>query len=184
MFSKSLCIVVLVILVAHFVECYPGGAGGCTGGKAAVGGSHLSTTGGKKVLSNTLAKKKITISVGGVSVAAGKTVSVATGKAQTIKVAGTGMEGVMIRVQAPKGVSTTGALAPGKLTKANSYCKSPIVGITQKSSKSQSSYTGTIKFSSPTKGVILDITVVYTNSDKTSEYAYGQVKVDFVKKRL
>jgi hypothetical protein len=180
MISKSFCVVWFAIVLVHFVTCYSSGAGGCDGGKAAVGGSHTTKLLGS-VLKRTLAEKKIKVSVGGVDVAEGKTVSVATGKTHAIKVEGVDMKGVLIRVKAKSGVSTKGVLTAGTDTQLASACASPVVGVTHKSSTKRKLFSGNIKFSSATSGVVLDITVVYKNSLLKSEYAYGQVKVNFVK---
>lgn len=179
MISRFLVICLCIFATSLYVECYPSGAGGCKGGKAAVGGTHKFKLIGS-VAKKTLAEKKVKISVGGVSVLEGKTVSVAAGKSHTIKVNGTDMKGILVRVKAKNGVSTKSVLTPGSLTQAAKVCASPVVGITHKSNDKQKSYTGTIKFQKATSGVILDITVVFINSLTKSEYAYGQLKVDFV----
>ena len=173
-------VALLFVVLLSTVVCYPNGAGGCTGGKAAVGGEHTSAS---QVLSRTLAQKGVKVSVGGVTIAAGGTGVVAYGKTQTIKITGSNMEGVLIRVQAPSGVSTSKVLTAGSGLKVTSVCKSPVVGVTQKSSSKVSSYSSTINFPTSTKGVILDITIVYSTGRKSSEHAYGRVKVDFTKKR-
>lgn len=177
----------LCVIVARYVEAFPSGAGACPGGMAAVGGSHLSTAKGKKVLSRSFAAKKISISIGGVSVAEGKTISIAAGKTHAI------MDGILIRVQAPTGFSTKGVLTPGIGTQTAKVCPYPVVGLTHLSDddneKSQNevesveeddSFTGNIRFKKATKGVIFDLTVVFKNSKTISEFAYGQVKVNFI----
>ena len=178
--SKSLTFISLLLaLIVSTVVSYKTGAGGCTGGKVAVGGSHLTA---KKVLSRKLSDKGVKVSVGGVTIAAGSTGVVAYGKTQTITITGSNMKGVLIRMQAPSGVSTKNLLVAGSGLKSAPVCKSPVAGVTHKAYKASSSYTSTVKFPASTKGVIFDISIVYENESSEAEHAYGRVKVDFTKK--
>jgi hypothetical protein len=136
----------------------------------------------RRVLSRKLADKGVKVSVGGVTIPAGSTGVVPYGKTLTIKVTGREMQGILIRVQAPSGVSTKGVLIPGRGLKSANVCKSPVVGVTHRDDDDVNSYTSTIKFAKATKGVIFDITVVYENDDELAEHAYGRIKVDFTKK--
>lgn len=177
MISKALFILFVASFVACRVESFSTGAGACTGGTAAVGGAHL-VTGAK---SWKLADKKIKVVIGNVTVSEGKTATVPTAKSLVIRVTGKQMAGILIRVQAPKGVSTKSVLSAGTTTQKAQVCASPVVGITHKSNTKRNAYRGKIKFNKETKGVIFDITVVFSNTYGSSEYAYGQVKADFVK---
>jgi hypothetical protein len=161
------------------VSAFKEGSAACNAGKSSVGGDHVSTKGGKKVTSNTLKNAGIIISFNGITVAEGGTATVKSNTATVFKVSGKSMKGIAVRLGAPSGVSTTGVLVPGNGLKILSKCKSPSVGITHKKSTTVSSYTSTIKFPSVTTGVVLDITIVFTNGDKSASHAYGKVTVNF-----
>jgi hypothetical protein len=163
------------------VESYDNGAGSCVGGKTAVGGDH--TKSGKTIKATTLKAMGITVKVGGVAIAEGGKGIASFGKTVPILVSGKNMKGVLVRVQAPSGVSTTNVLTPGTGLKLCSKCASPVVGVTHTSSKTVSSYSSNIKFGKSTTGVILDITVVFSLSDKSATHSYGRVTVDFTKAR-
>jgi hypothetical protein len=179
-----LCLSLVLISVTNdsvtiTTEAFPSGAGACVAGKSSVGGSHKSKSGGKKVIPKTLTNAGITILIDGIAVAEGGKATVKSNTAIAIKVSGKAMKGVNIRVGAPSGVSTNGVLTPGSGLKLNSFCKSQSVGVTQKKATSVSSYSSTIKFPSATNGVVLDVTIVFKNTERQATHAYGKVTVDF-----
>lgn len=154
------------------VHAFPSGAGSCTGGKAAVGGPHTSTATGKTIKSNTLAAQKVTVTIAGKTYAAGTTISLKSNTNHAVKVSGIGMKGVLVRL-------STGTITAGTNAQTASVCTSPVVGITHKSNTVVGSYGGTIKIPKATKGVTMDITIVYNANSKSSSYAYGKITVNF-----
>ena len=185
--SKSLINVSLffALLTCNFVISYPDGAGGCSGGVPAVGGSHLTA---KTIVSRTLSKKRVKVSVGGITMAVGRTVVVPYGKSLNIRVSGPTMKGILIRLRAPYGVSTTDVLIPRPGLKRALVCKSPAVGVSHVNNTEVNVYQSVVRFMQPTPNVALDITIVYENENEgdnngevesESEYAYGRIRLNF-----
>jgi hypothetical protein len=164
------------------VYAYPNGAGGCAGGKAAAEGYHLATVAGKKVFPKTLGAKGVKFTIGNVTIAAGSSGVASYGKIVSINITGSNMKGILIRVQAPNGVSSSNALVPGPGLQKCQYCTAGIGSATHKVAKLNNWFGSTIKFINATKPVIFDITVVFSNNATISEFAYGRVLVNFTKK--
>ena len=178
MIYTSLIISLFLAFIASNVKGFEEGAGGCAGGKAAVGGSHLTK---RTVVSRTLAQMGVTVSVGGVTIAPGTRGVVPYGRTLTVRVNSRDMEGILIRVQAPSGVSTRGVLTPGRGLQVARACRSPVVGVTHTYDTSRNSHVSQVRFPNPTRGVIFDITIVYENEFNYAEHAYGRIIVDFTK---
>jgi len=179
MLHKSVVISLFLAFLVSNVRSFENGAGGCVGGKVAVGGPHLTQP---TVVSRTLAQKGVTVSIGGVTIAPGKTGVVPYGRSLTIRVNSREMEGILIRVQAPSGVSTRGVLTPGRGLQMARACRSPVVGVTHMDDFYRSSFVSQVRFPNPTRGVIFDISIVYENDENRAEHAYGRIRVDFTQK--
>jgi hypothetical protein len=168
-----------LLLIVNLTAGYSNGSGSCVGGKAAVGGNHLtqpSTQGG------TLASIGAKVSIGNIelSTTAATDVPVGSDLTLTVDLTGGAYTGLMVRLQAPAGTSTTAALNAGTNTKlATDVCVAPVVGISHTSSSSKSSSSGTVRFDQAVNGVILDVTVVVENNNSKSRYAYSSYTVNF-----
>jgi hypothetical protein len=168
---------IVIQLFAWIITGTPDGAGGCEGGKAAVGGIHLLG----EVISLTLEQAGVKVKLGGEVLSVGSTVLVPSDIPYEIRVESSTSDfiGVLIRVEAPAGVDTAGALTPDTNTKLAGVCGlAPIVGITHFDKDLKSFANGTIIFENNYKGVIVDVTVVFSVKG-VSKFAYSRFLLDY-----
>jgi hypothetical protein len=184
---RSQLFVVLVLLVwkpnVVVIQAYSNGAGSCAGSTAAVGGLHLESSGGHAVVSGTLAGSGTVVTVGGTILdpSSGQATTVPIGQDLLINVESgdVGYLGVLVRLEFPNDVDTTGALVAGANTKVASVCTAPVVGITHMNANEKKSSTGTIRLDEAVDGVNLDVTVVFANGASGSVYSYTGFILNF-----
>lgn len=147
------------------VDAYPSGAGGCMGGAAAVEGYHLDTADGRPVVGGTLADGAIRVTVGDVLLDANTVNEIPAGQDLLVGVEADDLSflGVLVRLQAPDGVDTTGALIPGANVGPANACASPVVGFTHTDSEEKMMATGTLRLDEESDGITLDVTIVFLN---------------------
>lgn len=170
---NNICNVLLLVLFASYnVQCYPSGAGGCAGGKAAVGRPHQWRFFGlREVKSYSLTQKNIIVTLGGFPLSSAPTGFI-QGVDYQIQVVGQNIKGLLFRVPGLKG-----DLLPGEQTKIARFCRNPVAGITHTNAATKNSLKGSIQFNE-SKSYEIDITVVFENGFfSKSEYAYGKVKI-------
>lgn len=170
-----------LFLLLNSVAGFPGGAGGCGGGSAAVAGFHLSDGNDRPVVPGTLLDGVIRVSIEGIELTPGSPVDVPTNKDLiiTVEAGDIAYLGLLIRLEAPAGVDTDGALVEGANTQVTATCSAPIVGITHTNNEEKTMSTGTIRFDEGVDGVQLDVTVVFLNNDNGSAYVYSRLPVNF-----
>lgn len=181
MTPRSFAAALLVLLVSSQVDAFPGGAGGCEGGMAAVGGFHLDTSNNRPVVPGTLSDGAIAVTVGGTTLNANTTVDLPVGQDLPIAVLAEDIPylGVLVRLQAPSGVDTTGALVPGANTQIAAVCAAPVQGITHTNNSQKTMAMGMIRFDEQVLGATLDVTVVFINGDAGSAFVYTGFQVNF-----
>lgn len=178
------------------VGSFPTGAGSCIGGQAAVSGSHLDFGPGSPSRRvggfGTLAEGNVTLRLGGSSVRADSTVTVLSiGKdvSWTLSAGKLPIRGFLVRVQAPGGVETAAAITCGVNQTLSSTCAPPIIGCTHTERSDKFNVTGgSLRFDNVTRGVKVDVTVVFQNNfavsgstdTPASLYAYSSFNVDFL----
>jgi hypothetical protein len=183
MMPSSIAVSLLALFVCNLlgVHAFSTGAGGCEGGMAAVGGMHLDDSNGRVVRESTLAQGAIEVSIGSQILSTATTTDVPIGQDLVLSVIANDIQykGVLVRLEAPSGVATAGALMPGANTQnAIVVCKAPIVGITHTDNSEKNMATGTIRFDEEVLNVALDVTVVFENS-AVSAYVYSRLLVNF-----
>ena len=148
---------------------------------AAVGGSHLDATGGRYIISDTLANFGVVVQIGTTVLDVSVVNDFPIGQDLQISVNTTAgsYKGVLFRLEAPTGVNTAAALLPGTNTAFASVCVSPIIGITHTNSNFKEISTGTIRFDEEVLNVVLGITVVLGYDATVSIYGYSEFKVNF-----
>jgi hypothetical protein len=167
------------------VQCYSTGAGGCEGGVAAIGGYHLNTDGGRPVDINTLEVAGIVVRIGDTVLSAGTSADFPTGQDLDISVSATQIPflGFLIRIQTPDDVSeSTGTIVPVDTETAQpaAVCVAPVQGVTHLNSNPKLAANATIRFDQAVEGVIVDVTIVFTNGVPASISAYTGYTVQFV----
>jgi hypothetical protein len=175
-------VLALLLICTTTVTSFPNGAGGCLGGMAAVGGSHLDTVGGRPVTNNTLLAGGVEIRIGNTTLDVNAPLDVRISANHTITVASTQfpIRGVLIRLEAPDGVDTTFALTPGSLMQNAVRCVAPIIGTTHINNTDKPELTSTIRFDESVESIFLDITGVFINNAAGSVYVYSRYVVNFV----
>lgn len=170
-----------LLILVYQVTAYPNGAGGCAGGMAAVNGSHLDSSNGRPVVPGTLADGAINVTVGGILLKNDTTTDLPTGQNLVVSVDAMSIayKGVLVRLQAPSGVNTTGALIPKQNTMYEATCLAPVIGISHTSPSEKKKASGTVRFDQEVLGATFDVTVVFINNAKGSAYVYTGFKVNF-----
>ena len=179
--TVTLLICSLLLSASKEVKSFPTGAGGCEGGIAAVGGSHLGLSDGRVVSNNSLETGGVTVQIGNFTLDTNSPLDLATLENHTITIISSQfpIRGILIRVEAD-GADTSTILTPGPLTKEAIACVAPIVGTTHIDSSDKSELTSVIRFDENLDSVILDITGVFVNSPDGSVYVYSRYLVNFV----
>ena len=162
------------------VDAFSTGAGGCNGGMAAAEEFHLDESNGREVRGGALIDGEIVVSIGGQILTVTNAIDVPIGEDLLLSVNAEDIEykGVLVRLEAPSGVDTGGALLPGANTQVAQVCSDPIIGITHTDSATKSMSTGTIRFDEEVLNIALDITVVFENS-VVSAFVYDRLLVNF-----
>jgi hypothetical protein len=167
------------------VTGFPDGAGGCEGGVAAAGGSHLDSS--KTILAATLFEGGIAVFVGDTQLEPSRTDEFPIGQdlpiqvvAQAVSGDPVAFKGVLIRVEAPDGVPDAfNAIIAAENTQQASVCEAPVGGITHFNRDEKTVASGTIRFDEEVLGVTLDISVVFLNEATASAYAYTRFTTNF-----
>ena len=163
------------------VDSFPTGAGGCAGGMAAVGGSHLGQSDGRVVSNSTLETGGVTVQIGNITLDTNAPLDLTILEDHTITIISTEfpIRGILIRVEAD-GADTSTILTPGLSTQAAMACVAPIVGTTHIDSSDKSELTSILRFDESLDSVILDITGVFVNGPDGSVFIYSRYYVNFV----
>jgi hypothetical protein len=171
----------LLLTVTTIVTGFPNGAGGCDGGMAAVGGTHLGGD-GRPVSNNTLLSGGVNVIIGNTTLDTNIPLDVSISMNHTITIISTQfpIRGILIRLQAPDGVDTTNILTPGLLLQDAEACVAPIVGTTHIDNSDKTEVSSTILFEEIVDAVYLDITGVFLNGVSGSVYVYSRYVVNFV----
>jgi hypothetical protein len=179
--TAAMMVVPSLLLLVDPATAWPKGAGGCEGGVAAVGGLHLDKSDGRAVAPGDLFQGVIRVTIQGQELDPATPKDVPTNEDLLITVEAGDLPylGLLIRLEAPNGVDTKGALVKGANTQNSGQCKPPIVGITHFNREEKKMATGTIRFDEEVDGVQLDVTVVFINSDQGSAYVYSRLPVNF-----
>jgi hypothetical protein len=180
--TKLICQVLFVTLTFQdalnfsTVLANPFGSSSCTGSEAAVGGIHLASF--KVVDELSFADAGLTILLNDVAVDDKSNVELAKGTDYVLSVNGSGMRGVLIRLEGGA-VDTAGALQPKSNTKVAEACEAPIVGLTHKNPLRKNAFEGMVRFDVDASNIIFDITVVLKNG-LVSRFAYGAFTANFL----
>lgn len=163
------------------VDAFSSGAGGCEGGMAAVGSTHLDNSNGRPVMSGVFEDGDIQVMLDGVVITPNTPMDVPIQQDVMISVNALDVSylGILIRLEAPSGVDTVGSLVPGANTQLANACSSPIIGITHTDSTEKTMVTGTLRFDTEVSDVILDISIVFVNNNDGSAYVYDRFNVNF-----
>jgi hypothetical protein len=172
-------VLMLVALVAN-VKGFSTGAAGC-GPAPSVGGAHLDNVAPKtvEVLPFKSVSRPVTFSIGGKAIEIGGTATVNALSSTEVKINGTLVKGVLIRLSSSDGYDLTDTILPKLNTKIAGACTSPVVGITHTAAFDKPEVSGTLKF--PTKSdtpIDVDVTVVFFNSDTRSIYTSAKFKIN------
>lgn len=180
MFSKTVIVFATVLLsLCTSVHSFSTGAAGCAFNPP-VGGAHVDLAGGKvkKELDWTDATKSLALKVAGKTYQPNAVIKVPTGQSYEVEVSGTNIKGVLLRFEGPFGYNLTETILPKTNTKNAGACKYPRVGITHVSGADKPSVTGTLQYSVvPEANLVLTATVVFSNSDALSEFAFTTFEV-------
>jgi hypothetical protein len=167
---------VAITLLASSAHAFPNGAGGCSGGEAAVMGFHLSTSGGKVITTGSLADGGVGLVLDGVPLDPMATTArnFSTSDIHVLTLAGLSpYRGMLVRLSSPSGVDTTSSLleTSDDLQDAGA-CSAPVVGITHTNSNLKNAQS--MQLSMPSEGEItIDVTVVIANNSTDSIYYYS-----------
>ena len=162
--------------LAPTAQAFSTGAGGCAGGTAAVGGpGHLrdgATTG-------SLADGGVTISVGGVDLAAGAILDATVMEEVTITATagGDAFKGILVRLESGA-TDMTGVLASSSsLLQDAAACIAPVAGITHNSPEEKTSVD--VAMMPDAAGTVqMDVTVVMLNNGDGSIYYHDTFTVE------
>jgi hypothetical protein len=176
-------IYVAIALLSSSAHAFSTGAGGCSGGQAAVMGFHLSTNGGKVTTTGSLADGGIGLLLDGVPLdaAAATAKNFSADEPHVLTVAGTSdYRGMLVRLSAASGVDTTSSLleVSEDLQDADT-CVAPVVGITHTSSNLKNAQSMSLQLLSEGE-VTIDVTVVVANNSTDSIYYYSSYTLNAV----
>jgi hypothetical protein len=181
--TRLLLVSILFTFFPVSVLPYSDGAGSCVGGQAAVFGSHLSNT--KTKTTGTLQQGKLTLSVDGIVIPSGGTITVKYDSSTTLVVEGEkDYKGILYRLEAASGTDTTSLLytSPGTVnTKISGECDPTITGVTHSNADLKNKVPAVLDIDKE-ELFYLDITVVVENTATSSEYYYTRYPVNVVKK--
>jgi hypothetical protein len=167
---------VAITLLASSAHAFSSGAGGCSGGEAAVKDFHLSAQGGKASTTGSLADGGVDLLLDGVPLdaMAATARNFSAADIHVLTLSGTSpYRGMLVRLSAPSGVDTTSSLleVSADLQDAGS-CSAPVVGITHTNSNLKNAQSMSLFL--PSEGeVTIDVTVVFANNSTDSIYYYS-----------
>jgi hypothetical protein len=165
---KLIAPLLLLSVALNAATAYPNGAGGCSGGQAAVRGYHLQSG----YETGSLGKGGVTIILDGNTLDPGGRANFTTGEDHALTVSGSFL-GILVRLQADKGVDTSAALSENSnLLQDASVCTAPVVGITHNSGTEKNGAEITLRLDE-SSDVSLDITVVLENGSGGSKFYYS-----------
>jgi hypothetical protein len=149
-------------------SAFPNGAGGCSGGEAAVRGSHLQSG----FETGSLGIGGFAVILDGNTLDPSGQVSFTTGEDHVLTVSGS-FTGILVRLQADNGVDTSAALSENSnLLQDASVCSAPVVGITHNSRAGKNGAEITLRLDEPSD-LVLDITIVLENVSGSSIFYYS-----------
>lgn len=177
---QFLLAVVFSILV-HKSNAFSTGAAGCVGGEAAVGGFHLDDDDNRAVIPGPLEAGAIAVSVGDVVLDPDETTNLPIGQDLLIEVLAQDIEykGMLVRLEAPAGIDTSGALTVGLNTQTAAVCTAPLVGITHTNNSLKLLSTGMVRFDEEVLDATLDVTVVFLNNGSGSAFVHDTFELNF-----
>ncbi|GKY90714.1 hypothetical protein MPSEU_000044800 [Mayamaea pseudoterrestris] len=157
----------------HYATAFPTGAGGCSGGGAAVQGEHLD--GSKDLTSGSLEEAGFQVLLDGTQLSESDDFVIEVGKDAVLTLVATGgtpFKGVLMRVEASDvDVQDTAALTPSDNVQNAGVCAAPVGGVTHFNNDEKTSASATLRFDTATD-VTLDVTVVVANDDSESIFYY------------
>jgi Reeler domain len=164
-------VAVTVATLYRSADAFPAGAGGCTGGEAAVGASHL--VNGK---TGSLADGGLSVSLDGVPLIAGSTVAFPVGTSTGITVTSSAkpFKGFLLRLGETGGVSTDAAFSFNSMDIQKASACFDVGGITHMSKSAKTSVSATLNLPNAAAAMPLDVTIVIVNNETGSEYYYSQ----------
>jgi hypothetical protein len=165
---KLITPLLLLGVALNGASAYPSGAGGCSGGQAAVQGSHLQSG----YETGPLGNGGFAVILDGNTLDPAVGVSFTAGEDHTLTVTGS-YTGILVRLQADSGVDTSAALSEtSSFLQDASVCNAPVVGISHNSRASKSGAEIILRLDEPSD-VTLDITVVLENDSGGSIFYYS-----------
>jgi len=181
-----LFLLAVIFLTKRTVTAFPTGAGGCAGpGEPAVGGSHVDTVGEggnpRLVTAGNLNDGAIQVTIGDVVLDPNtvNTLPISEDLLVAVEALDIPYRGVLVRLQAPDGVDTQGALIPGANTKsADDVCQAPVLGITHTDRSEKTLATGTFRFEEEVDDIALDVTIVFINGKYTRAMVQCNIQWD------
>ena len=172
------------------VEAFPGAAGGCPAGIAAVGQPHID--GGRPETTGPLLQGGVTLSLNGVPLE-GKPAEFRLGEVNelVLEASGSPMKGFLIRVGPPQGAENSVDLRESIFPAdeedtlsqiAESACVSTeqVGGLTHTSADEKTSVSASLLVENEIEGLSLDVTVVMANVVTDSTYYYSNFVVNAV----
>jgi hypothetical protein len=164
---KFITPLLLLAVALNGARAYPNGAGGCSGGQAAVQGFHLQS--GYKT--GSLGDGGYQVLLDGRTLNPGGLVNFTAGEDHTLTVSGT-FRGILVRLQADNGVDTSAALSENSsLLQHASVCSAPVAGITHNSRATKTGAEVILHLDKPSD-VALDITIVLENNESGQSIFY------------
>jgi hypothetical protein len=180
------------------VQAYPTGAGSCLagdGGQALAHSPHgdfgMGSFSRRHGGHFTMEIANVTLKFGTMTLATtGTTVLLPIGQdvTWTLTAGRVPIRGYLVRLQAPDGTATETAISCGDDRDLAMACVAPIVGCTHSDNADKFEVTGgTVRFDNITRGVLVDVTVVFQNNFVVTErddtivslFASGRYVVDF-----
>jgi hypothetical protein len=165
---KPITPLLLLAVALNGASAFPSGAGGCSGGRAAVGGNHLQSG----FQTGSLGDGGFTVLLDGNTLNPGDLVSFTAGEDHALTVSGRFL-GILVRLQADNGVDTSAALSEtSNLLQDASVCAAPVVGISHNSRAGKNGAEVILRLDEPSN-VALDITIVLGNESGESIFYYS-----------
>jgi hypothetical protein len=176
-----IAVAVSALLKYHQVSAYSTGAGGCAGGMAAVGGSHLDASNGRVVVPGTLTDGAISVTIDGVTLDVNGVNEFAAGRDLPVSVVAGDVSylGVLARFEAPGADPANLSLTPGADLQVATVCATPVLGITHTNNNMKMSTGGTLRVDESVDAATLDVTAVFINTAEGSAFVYSGFKLAF-----
>jgi hypothetical protein len=159
-------------------QAFSAGAGGCVGGAAAVGGSHLAR---ETTLTGTLAEGGLSVYINNELKDISTPLSLAVAKPYSVHVNGTSeYKGILYRLESTLGLDVTGFVTPAAddpRTKIADACAAPATGLTHVNSDLKNNIPMFLNIESAGTYKV-DVTIVISNNASLSEYYHSQFAVN------